>query len=212
MAYSEEKDLIQNVKDLAASVEEMCQEFSQVQPSITEVLALRDEFTELADKTTGVIDQYESTLNEKNEEYGALLDDCRSQFKQVTNDVESLVNLQVNFESIKDNIEKCLALSNTVASLTEGPFVLMEGDDGYVEVADRLPYKHYLKVVDSIDLSTSSGGSSGGSGTISGNVGSGSNENVTYVMPDDVIVNPEVDAGGAYAGQKVALGMSYDAN
>jgi hypothetical protein len=199
------------VKDLAESVDKMCQEFSEVQPSISEVLELRDEFANLADKTTGVIEQYESTLTEKDAEYQALLEDCRSQFKQVTNDVESLVSLEVNFDSIKDKIEKCLQLSNTIVSITEGPFVLMDGDDGYVPVEDRLSYKHYLRVVDSIDITTGTGGSGSGSG--------GDTETkVVYMAPEEVTVNPSVDIedgneelGDAYDGQPVVMGLSYSA-
>jgi vacuolar-type H+-ATPase subunit I/STV1 len=170
MAYSEEKDLIQNVKDLSSSVDQMCKEFSQVEPSIQEVLALRDEFTELSNKTTGVIKMYENTLKARDAEYGSLLEDCRSQFKQVTNDVESLVNLEVNFEDIKERIEQCIKLSDTIAAVAQGPFVVMKGTDDYVDPEDRLPFKHYLKVIDSAEIK-----------------GDGSS---TVVLPTEVKVSP----------------------
>jgi hypothetical protein len=170
----------------------MCQEFSQVEPSIQEVLALRDEFTELSNTTTEVIKQYESTLKDKDDEYSALLEDCRSQFKQVTDDVESLVNLEVNFEDIKDRIEKCIALSDIITAVAQGPFVVMNGDDEYVEPKDRLSFKHYLKVIDTMEL-----GSTGSSGS-SGSGGSSDDENVRIVLPSEVQVSP-------------SLSISYDA-
>lgn len=147
MAYSEEKDLIQNVKDLREIVDKINGSVSELGPSIEEILALRDEFEGLADKTIGVIEQYEASIKEKDDEYNALLSECRSQFKQVTNDVEALVNLEVNFQDIKDRIELCIQLSDEISELAKGPFVLMKGKSDYVPVEDRLPYKHYLKVI-----------------------------------------------------------------
>lgn len=160
MAYSENKDLIQNVKDLSSLVDEMSSEFSQVQPSITQILALRSEFENLANSTTYVIRAYENTLRARDADYNSLLEECRSQFRQVTNDVESLVNLEVNFQEIKEKIVRCIELSDHIFNLVQGPFVLMDGDAHYVEVQDRIPYKHYLKVIDSIDIGGGSGSSS----------------------------------------------------
>ena len=119
MAYLEEKDLIQNVKDLRLKVDEMVSAFETVQPSIDEILDLRD-----------------------------LLENCKSQFKQVTNDVESLVSLEVNFTDIKARIEECLELSKHMTQLVEGPVVLMKDRESFVEIKDRLPYKRYHNVTD----------------------------------------------------------------
>lgn len=157
MAYSEQKDLIQNVKDLYAQVEKLGSSVSQVEPSIEEILKLRDQFENLSNQTLGVIKEYESTLENKTAEIDNLLIDCKSQFQQVTNDVEALVQLQVNFESIRGSIVKCLELSSTLADLVKGPFVLMEGES--IPIKDRVPYKHYLKVTDSVAI-----GGAGGSG------------------------------------------------
>ena len=160
MAYSENKDLIQNVKDLSSLVDSLSSEFNQVQPSITQILELKEEFEGLAESTTSVIQTYEGTLRARDADYSALIEECRSQFKQVTDDVEALVNLEVNFEDIKGKIIQCIALSDHINNLVKGPFVLMDGDAHYVEVEDRIPYKHYLKVIDSIDIGGGSGGSS----------------------------------------------------
>lgn len=150
MAYSEEKDLIQNVKDLYAQVDKLGKSVSQVEPSIEEILQLRDQFENLRDTTLGVIEEYESTLENKTAEIDNLLIDCKSQFQQVTDDVEALVQLQVNFESIRGAIVKCLELSSTLADLVKGPFVLMEGES--IPIENRVPYKHYLKVTDSVTI------------------------------------------------------------
>lgn len=150
MAYNEQKDLIQNIKELHAHVDKLGESVSQVEPSIEEILQLRDQFENLSNSTLEVIKKYESTLGEKTAEIDNLLIDCKSQFQQVTDDVESLVQLQVNFESIRGSIVKCLELSSTLADLVKGPFVLMEGES--IPIKDRVPYKHYLKVTDSVAI------------------------------------------------------------
>lgn len=155
MAYNEQKDLIQNIKDLYLHVDELNESVGRIEPSMEDILRLRDEFENLSDSTLAVIKQYESTLDEKTSEYNNLLIDCKSQFQQVTNDVEALVQLQVNFESIRDSIVKCLELSATLADLVQGPFILMEGES--IPIKDRVPYKHYLKVTDSVAIGGTGG-------------------------------------------------------
>ena len=147
MGYSEEKDLIQNVKDLESQIEGMLSKFSEVEPSINEMLELKEQFENLKESTLSIIDKYDNTLENKTQEMNDLLESCRSQFKQVTNDVESLVNLQVNFTDIEDKINRCLSLSTDVTNLVSGPFVMMNGSSGYVKPTDRLPYKYYLNVI-----------------------------------------------------------------
>lgn len=146
MAYSEEKDLIQNVKDLRLLVDSMSKEFGTVQPSIAEILKLKDEFNNLAERTITVIKMYEGSLAQNDKEYKDLLEACKSQFKQVTNDVESLVSLEVNFTDIKSRIEECLRLSEHMTQLVQGPVVLMKDPASYVAIKDRLPYKRYHNV------------------------------------------------------------------
>lgn len=156
MAYSEELDLIQNVKNLSKEVADMTSSFSEVKPSMEQILKMKDEFQNLHDSTVAVINEYQKTLDDKSGEMDELLENCRSQFKQVTDDVESLVNLQVNFESIKGKIETCIELSDTITGLLEGSIVFMTPDN-IVPVKDRLPYKRYLEITDSVKLSTASG-------------------------------------------------------
>ena len=86
MAYLEEKDLIQNVKDLRLKVDEMVSAFETVQPSIDEILDLKDQFNTLAEKTITVIKMYETSLAHNDEQYRDLLENCKSQFKQVIKD------------------------------------------------------------------------------------------------------------------------------
>ncbi len=162
MAYAEEKDLIQNIKDLRDSVEQMTAEFSTVQPSIDQILSLKSQFEDLANSTTAVIRIYENTLAAKNSEYTDLLNNCKSQFNQVTREVESLVALGLNFNEIKDKIEQCLELSDQVNYLVQDQFVIMK-EGHYIDIPNRIPYKHYLKVIDSFDISA--GGGSGGGDT-----------------------------------------------
>ena len=148
MAYLEEKDLIQNVKDLRLKVDEMVSAFETVQPSIDEILDLKDQFNTLAEKTITVIKMYETSLAHNDEQYRDLLENCKSQFKQVTSDVESLVSLEVNSTDIKARIEECLELSKHMTQLVEGPVVLMKDRESFVEIKDRLPYKRYHNVTD----------------------------------------------------------------
>lgn len=151
MAYSEELDLIQNVKNLSKEFSEMVDSFGKIEPSMKEILELKDQFQELHDSTVAVIDKYQGTLDDKTKEMDDLLESCRSQFKQVTDDVESLVNLQVNFVTIKDKIESCIELSNTITGMLEGSIVLMTPDN-IVPVSQRLKYKRYLEVTESVEL------------------------------------------------------------
>ena len=156
MAYSEELDLIQNVKNLSEDIANMVKSFNEIEPSMNQILEMRDQFQDLHDSTVVVINQYQGTLDAKSGEMDELLENCRSQFKQVTDDVESLVNLQVNFTSIKDKIELCLELSDTITGLLEGSIVFMTSDN-IVPVSDRLPYKRYLEITDSTQIGSVSG-------------------------------------------------------
>ena len=146
MAYSEELDIIQNMKNLSEEVSNVLETISLVQPSIDEILLLKDEFQNLSDSTLAVIEQYETKLSESSTQIGDLLINARSQFKQVTDDVEALVNLEVDFESIKDKILECLDLNDTLTDMLSGTTVMMTGD-ALVEVVDRKPYKRYLEVL-----------------------------------------------------------------
>lgn len=146
MAYSEELDIIQNMKNLSEEVSNVLETISLVQPSIDEILLLKDEFQNLSDSTLAVIEQYETKLSESSTQIEDLLINARSQFKQVTDDVEALVNLEVDFESIKDKILECLDLNDTLTDMLSGTTVMMTGDS-LVEVVDRKPYKRYLEVL-----------------------------------------------------------------
>lgn len=158
MPYMEEKDLIENVKNLRLEVDRMCKAFGEVEPSMNEILKLKGEFNDLANTTVAVIKMYETSLSQKNDEYKDLLENCKSQFKQVTNDVESLVSLEVNFTDIQTKIEQCLRLSEHLTNLVQGPVVLMKNGASYVQIKDRLPYKRYYNVTDVLATSGSGTG------------------------------------------------------
>lgn len=158
MAYSEELDLIQNVKNLSDEIADMINSFGKIEPSMNQILEMKKEFQDLHDSTVAVIEKYDSTLTDKTSDMNNLLESCRSQFKQVTDDVESLVNLQVNFESIKDKITSCINLSETITGLLEGSIIFMTPDN-IVPVNERLPYKRYLEITDSVNIEGSVSGS-----------------------------------------------------
>jgi DNA repair ATPase RecN len=146
MGYSEELDIIQNMKNLSDEVSNALESLSEVQPSIDEILELKGQFQELSKSTLDVVNQYQETLDNTSIEIQDLLADAKSQFKQVTDDVESLVNLEVDFESIKDKITDCLDLNNTLADLLSGTTVYMRSDD-IVPVSQRKQYKTYYEVL-----------------------------------------------------------------
>ena len=146
MAYSEELDIIQNMKNLSKEVSDALNTIDQVQPSIDEILKLKDQFQNLSDSTLEVVNKYEDQLESISGELNNLLIDAKSQFKQVTDDVEALVNLEVDFESIKEKITGCLELNDTIADLLSGTTVMMNSDN-IIEVADRKPYKRYLEII-----------------------------------------------------------------
>ena len=143
MAYSEELDLIQNMKNISKSVDDILNSYTGIEPSIKEMEELKKEFTNLKNTTLDVIEKYDDTLNEKTKEMDELLEDCKSQFKQVTDDVESLVSLHVNFEEIKSKIDTCINLSNNVMKLFEGNIVLM---NARIPISERVPHKRYFLV------------------------------------------------------------------
>lgn len=147
MGYSEELDIIQNMKNLSKEVGDALSSLAEVQPSIDEILKLKDEFQNLSDSTLAIVSEYEDRLESTSGKLNNLLESARSQFKQVTDDVESLVNLEVDFESIKDKIEGCLSISDTLADLLSGTTVMMESDN-IVPVEERKPYKRYFEVID----------------------------------------------------------------
>lgn len=146
MAYSEELDIIQNMKNLSDEVANSLATLAEVKPSIDEILELKDQFQDLSNSTLDVINKYEKTLEENSTKLTDLLENSRSQFKQVTNDVEALVNLEVDFESIKDKIEQCLELNSTLVDLFSGTTVMMDSGS-IVPVSERKPYKRYLEIL-----------------------------------------------------------------
>ena len=154
--YREEMDLIQNCRNLFEQVEICMNKFGTVEPAMNQILALKTRFEQIASETTATIDLYKNELTRRGNEYDNLITNCKSQFRQVTNDVESLVNLQVNFSDIKDKILECLSLADTVNNIVKGPYILMP-ENGYVAIQDRIPYKHYAKIVESIDLDAMTG-------------------------------------------------------
>lgn len=146
MAYSEELDLIQNVKNLSNEVGAVLDLVGDVEPSIDQILELKEQFQNLSDNTLAVIDRYQVTLDEKSSEIVDMLESGRSQINQVTDDVEALVNLEVDFASIKSKIENCLDFSNSIIDLmTNGVNVLMTSGQ-IVPVNQRVSYRRYLEV------------------------------------------------------------------
>lgn len=148
MAYSEELDIIQNMKNLSQEVSDALATLSQVEPSIQEILQLKDQFQNLSDSTLEVVNEYEDRLESVSGELQDLLTNARSQFKQVTDDVEALVNLEVDFVSIKDKITNCLELNDTLVGLLSGTTVMMSSDN-IVPVEERKPYNRYFEVLSS---------------------------------------------------------------
>lgn len=148
MAYSEELDIIQNMKNLSQEVSDALATLSQVEPSIQEILQLKDQFQNLSDSTLEVVNEYEDKLESVSGELQDLLTNARSQFKQVTDDVEALVNLEVDFVSIKDKITNCLELNDTLVGLLSGTTVMMSSDN-IVPVEERKPYNRYFEVLSS---------------------------------------------------------------
>lgn len=146
MAYSEELDIIQNMKNLSKEVSDALATLSQVEPSIQEILQLKDQFQNLSDSTLEVVNEYEDKLESVSGELQDLLTNARSQFKQVTDDVEALVNLEVDFASIKDKITNCLELNDTLVGLLSGTTVMMNSDN-IVPVEARKPYNRYFEVL-----------------------------------------------------------------
>lgn len=148
MAYSEELDIIQNMKNLSQEVSDALATLSQVEPSIQEILQLKDQFQNLSDSTLEVVNEYEDKLESVSGKLQDLLTNARSQFKQVTDDVEALVNLEVDFVSIKDKITNCLELNDTLVGLLSGTTVMMSSDN-IVPVEERKPYNRYFEVLSS---------------------------------------------------------------
>lgn len=148
MAYSEELDIIQNMKNLSQEISDALATLSQVEPSIQEILQLKDQFQNLSDSTLEVVNEYEDKLESVSGELQDLLTNARSQFKQVTDDVEALVNLEVDFASIKDKITNCLELNDTLVGLLSGTTVMMSSDK-IVPVEERKPYNRYFEVLSS---------------------------------------------------------------
>ena len=146
MAYSEELDIIQNMKNLSSEISDTLSKLSEVQPSLDEMKELKSKFEQLEANTLSIIERYDSTLNEKSVAIENLLTNARSQFKQVTDDVESLVNLEVDFEDIKSKILECLDINTNLLDVIGGTTVRMTSDN-IIPVKDRKPYKRYLETI-----------------------------------------------------------------
>ena len=146
MAYSEELDIIQNMKNLSVEVSNSLSKLSEVKPSLDELNDLKNQFQNLESSTIEVINRYSDDMKNNQSEYERLLSDARSQFNQVTNDVEALVNLEVDFEDIKDKIEKCLEINDNIFDATTGLKIMMTSDN-IVPVSERKPYKTYYEII-----------------------------------------------------------------
>lgn len=147
MSYSEGYDLVQNIKALQSFMDRIESEFSKVEPSIQDILNLKDQFDNLRDTTIGILQQYEGQMAEQAKQMEDLLENCRSQFQQVTDDVESLVNLEANFSQMKDKIEQIILIGQQFDKL--GTLVWM--DEGKpIPVEKRTPGKYYLQVIEQL--------------------------------------------------------------
>lgn len=155
MSYSEGKDLVQNIKDLQSFMERIESEFSKVEPSIQDILDLKDQFDNLRDNTIKILQQYEGMMADQAKQMEDLLENCRSQFQQVTDDVESLVNLEANFTQMKHKIEQVILIGQQFDKL--GTIIWMDKGKT-IPVEKRTPGKYYIQVIEQLRFANNSSG------------------------------------------------------
>lgn len=145
--YSEGLDLVQNIKQLQSDFERIDSEISQVEPSVTEILELKDRFENLRNDTLDAFRDYEGKMKDQQKTMDDLIESGKSQLKQVTDDVESLVNLGANFTQMRDTLERVIEIGNEIDQL--GTLVWVDKNKP-IPVEKRKPGKYYLCVTDTL--------------------------------------------------------------
>ena len=157
--YVNEKDLVQNMRRMTALAQQIVYEFKQVEPSMEIIYQLRDDFEDLADRTITIVNNYETAINQTNQNAQQIINNLLEQTDFIRNNINELLNIGSNFESIATQIDVLLKTNETVVSLTEdfinlaassGITFIQSGTDSWIEPRDRVKGKLYAEIRDTI--------------------------------------------------------------
>ena len=159
--YINEKDLVQNMRQMTALANQIVVEFSKVEPSMQTIYNLRDDFENLAERTITIVNNYENEIHQTNETAQQIISNLTQQTDKLRQDIEEILNVGSNFESISEEIHVLLTTNETVISLTEDFQQLVEstgiefiksGTSSWVEPRDRVKGRLYAEVQNAINF------------------------------------------------------------
>lgn len=159
--YVNEKDLVQNMRRMSALAQQIVYEFSKVEPSMETIYQLRDDFENLSERTITIVNNYEEAINKANQNAQQIINNLLEQTDFIRNNINELLNIGSNFESIASQIDVLLKTNETVVSLTEdfinlmassGITFIQSGTDSWIEPKDRTKGKLYAEIRDTIIL------------------------------------------------------------
>lgn len=159
--YINEKDLVQNMRRMTALANQIVVEFSKVEPSMQTIYQLRDDFENLADRTITIVNNYETEIRHTNETAQQIISNLTQQTDKLRQDIEEILNIGSNFESIAEEIHVLLKTNETVVSLTEefqqlvkstGIEFIRSGDSSWVEPKNRVKGRLYAEIQNTINF------------------------------------------------------------
>lgn len=153
--YLNELDLVQNMRRMTALANQIVVEFSKVEPSMTTIYELRDDYENLEERTLTIVEKYKSDIENFNQEMQIIINNLRSQSDEIMENIEELLQIGENFGSISEEINHLLSMSDQViqmeAEIEElkaglGIVEVTPGTDTWVEPANRKKGKFYAEI------------------------------------------------------------------
>lgn len=154
--YNSNVDLIQNMREMTALAAKLSEEFAAVEPSMETIFALRDDFENLEARTIEIVNNYETNIQNSQAEAQKIIDDLNVEVERIRSNIDELLNLSDNFESIADEIATLVQMKSTVDDLVtrmeelekKGSFVVIHEGEDDIPVEERTAGNYYLRVTD----------------------------------------------------------------
>lgn len=145
--YKETEDLVQNMRRMTALAHEIVVEFSKVEPSMQIIYDLRDDYLNLEERTIEIVNKYQNDINNTNQNAQQIINNLMEQTDFIRNNINDLLNIGSNFESIASQINVLLKTNEEMVALTEdfinlkastGTTFIKAGTSTWVEPKDRI--------------------------------------------------------------------------
>ncbi len=118
-AYRNDRDLIQNMREMQRIAAEIDRIFQKCEDNIDEIFNLRDQFADLESRTIKIVEEFEKKITEQSDNADALIAGYKEQLETLTKRIEELMGITEDFESIANQVQELLGLRDTVNELTK---------------------------------------------------------------------------------------------